>query len=66
VPLVVMATAHPAKFPEAVTKATGVSPALPPALADLMDRPERCTVLPNNLRAVEDFVRTRNSLRGAA
>jgi threonine synthase len=66
VPLVVMATAHPAKFPEAVAKATGVSPALPPALADLMDRPERCTVLPNNLRAVEDFVRTRNSLRGAA
>ena len=66
VPLVVLATAHPAKFPEAVTRATGVSPTLPPALADLMDRPERCTVLPNNLRAVEDFVRTRNSLRGAA
>jgi threonine synthase len=66
VPLVVMATAHPAKFPEAVAKATGVAPTLPPALADLMDRPERCTVLPNNLRAVEDFVRTRNSLRGAA
>ena len=66
VPLVVLSTAHPAKFPDAVARATGVSPPLPPALADLMDRPERCTVLPNNLHAVEDFVRTRNSLRGAA
>jgi threonine synthase len=66
VPLVVLATAHPAKFPDAVQRATGIAPALPPALADLMQRPERCTVLPNNLRAVEDFIRARNSLRGAA
>ena len=66
VPLVVLSTAHPAKFPDAVARATGISPALPPALADLMQRPERCTILPNNLHAVEDFVRTRNSLRGAA
>ena len=40
-PLVALATAHPAKFPEAVERATGVSPALPPALADLLERPER-------------------------
>jgi threonine synthase len=38
---VALATAHPAKFPDAVERATGVSPALPPALADLHDRPER-------------------------
>ena len=40
-PLVALATAHPAKFPAAVERATGVSPALPPALADLLERPER-------------------------
>ena len=40
-PLVALATAHPAKFPEAVERATGISPPLPPALADLHDRPER-------------------------
>ena len=40
-PLVALATAHPAKFPEAVERATGISPPLPPALADLLDRPER-------------------------
>jgi threonine synthase len=39
--LVALATAHPAKFPAAVESATGVSPALPPALADLLERPER-------------------------
>jgi threonine synthase len=40
-PLVTLATAHPAKFPDAVEAATGVRPALPPRMADLMDRPER-------------------------
>ena len=40
-PLVALATAHPAKFPEAVERATGISPALPPPLEDLLERPER-------------------------
>jgi threonine synthase len=40
-PLVALATAHPAKFPAAVERATGVSPALPPPLEDLLERPER-------------------------
>ena len=40
-PLVALATAHPSKFPVAVERATGVVPALPPALADLFERPER-------------------------
>ena len=38
---VALATAHPAKFPDAVERATGVRPALPARLADLFDRPER-------------------------
>ena len=52
-PMVALATAHPAKFPDAVEAATGVRPALPPRLADLQTRPERCDVLPNDLAAVE-------------
>jgi threonine synthase len=57
IPMVALATAHPAKFPEAVEAATGRGPALPPALADLMARPEHTIVLPNALARVEDFVR---------
>ena len=48
-PVVSIATAHPAKFPEAVTEAVGFSPALPPRLADLSARPERTTVIPARL-----------------
>ena len=54
--VVTMATAHPAKFPDAVEQATGIRPPLPPHLADLFDRPERLTRLPNNLSAVQRFV----------
>ena len=56
-PIVALATAHPAKFPDAVEAATGIRPSLPPALADLMERKERMTVLPNDLAAVQRFVR---------
>jgi threonine synthase len=52
-PVIVLSTAHPAKFGEAVRRATGVEPALPERLADLADRPERYGVLPNDLAAVE-------------
>jgi threonine synthase len=58
-PIVAVATAHPAKFPDAVERATGVRPALPPALADLFEREERLSVLPNDLAQVRDFVRAR-------
>jgi threonine synthase len=58
VPIVTLATAHPAKFPDAVERATGVRPGLPPALADLFERPERTERLPNDLLAVQDFVRS--------
>jgi threonine synthase len=56
-PVVALATAHPAKFPDAVERATGQHPRLPPNLADLMDKPERVSVLPNDLSAVEAFIR---------
>ena len=56
VPMVALATAHAAKFPDAVEKATGVRPALPDRLGDLLDRPERMTHLPNDLAGVEAFV----------
>jgi threonine synthase len=55
-PIVTLATAHPAKFPDAVELATGVRPALPPRLADLFDRPEHVTALPNDLTSVQRFV----------
>ncbi len=57
VPLVALACAHAAKFPEAVVKACGVHPALPGRLADLEQRPERLAVLPADLTALQDFVR---------
>jgi threonine synthase len=56
VPLITLATAHPAKFPDAVEAATGVRPRLPARLADLMTRPERCAVLPNDLPAVQAHI----------
>jgi threonine synthase len=55
-PIVTLATAHPAKFPDAVERATGVRPQLPPHLADLMERPEFMTELPNDLAAIQRFV----------
>ncbi len=56
VPIVTLATAHPAKFPDAVERATGVRPPLPVHLADLFDRPERTQTLPNDLSTIERFV----------
>ena len=56
VPMVVLSTAHPAKFPDAVKAACGVAPALPDWLADLPRRAERVTVLPADQAAVERYV----------
>ena len=55
-PSVVLATAHPAKFPDAVKKATGIHPALPPHLSDLLARKEHFTVVPNDVTAIETFI----------
>jgi threonine synthase len=56
VPMITLATAHPAKFPDAVERATGVRPGLPGHLADLWERPERLITLPNDLLTVEAFI----------
>jgi threonine synthase len=68
VPIVVLSTAHPAKFPEAVEAACGQRPALPDWLADLGDRPERVTRLPADQPAVERFIvaASRAAREGAA
>jgi threonine synthase len=58
-PIVTMATAHPAKFPDAVEQATGIRPQLPDHLADLMVRPEHITELPNDLAVVQQFIEQR-------
>jgi threonine synthase len=55
-PMVVLATAHPAKFPDAVRKACGIDPALPAFLADLMEREEKFTVLPSSLEMVQKHI----------
>ena len=57
--IVAIATAHPAKFPAAVEAATGVTPDLPPHMADLFEREERMSVLPNDIEAVRAFVAER-------
>ncbi len=58
-PMVTLATAHPAKFPDAVEAATGIRPPLPPRMADLYDRPERVTRVPNDLAALKSLIRER-------
>jgi threonine synthase len=56
VPMVVLSTAHPAKFPDAVEAATGVRPPLPPHLADLFDRPERYEVVAHDYDVVRGLI----------
>jgi threonine synthase len=56
IPMLTMATAHPAKFPDAVERATGVRPGLPEHLSNLFDLPEFTVQLPNDLATVEAFV----------
>ena len=56
IPMVVLGTAHPAKFPDAVEAACGMRPALPEWLADLAQRPERVTALPVDQVAVERHI----------
>jgi len=56
-PMICLATAHPAKFPDAVEAAIGIRPDLPEHLADLFDRPERFDRLPNDLDAIKAHIR---------
>jgi threonine synthase len=65
-PMIALGCAHPAKFSDAVERATGLRPGLPPPLADLLDRPERIVVLPNEIGAVSRFIRGRARRAGGA
>jgi threonine synthase len=55
-PVVTLATAHPAKFRDAVERATGVRPTLPARVGNLFDREERFDLLPSDYGAVRDYV----------
>jgi threonine synthase len=56
-PMITLATAHPAKFPDAVEQASGIRPGLPARMADLFDRPERVTRVENDLASLQALVR---------
>jgi len=60
-PMITLATAHPVKFSEAINAAGIATPPLPVHLADLMERPESCTVVENSVQAVTDFLAARLS-----
>ena len=62
IPMVLLATAHPAKFPDAVEKATGVRPPLPARLGDLLDRAERVDGLPNDIEALKAMIDERRAM----
>ena len=59
--MVTLATAHPAKFPDAVQAASGIHPPLPARMADLYDRSERVSRVPNDLAALKDHIKGRIS-----
>ncbi len=59
-PMITLATAHPAKFPDAVKTASNVYPELPARMGDMMSREERISVLPNDIGKVESFIEERS------
>ncbi|NQY60267.1 threonine synthase [Cognatishimia sp.] len=63
VPMITLATAHPAKFPDAVEAAMGMRPGLPPHMADMMDKEERVCMVPNQLALLETLIKDRIAAR---
>ena len=63
VPMITLATAHPAKFPDAVEAAMGARPGLPPHMADMMDKEERMCRVPNQLALLETLIKDRIAAR---
>ncbi|GHG16355.1 threonine synthase [Paracoccus aerius] len=61
VPMVTLATAHPAKFPDAVEQAIGLRPPLPPHMAALFDLPERVTRVENDVEALKSLILERRT-----
>jgi threonine synthase len=64
-PEVVLATAHPAKFPDAMAEIAGIRPELPPRLKNLMADPERITHLPNDVTSIESWIERQVETTGA-
>ena len=60
-PMITLATAHAAKFPDAVEEAIGRQPDVPDRLANAMTREEQFDTLPNDLEAVQTYVREKRS-----
>jgi threonine synthase len=58
-PVVILGTAHPAKFPDAVERASGTRPQLPAWLAGMMEKSEKFDVLPSDAKMVEEYVSNR-------
>ena len=58
-PMVVLSTAHPAKFADAVIDATGTPPPMPDGLKRVLDLPERLEILPNDLTLIRQFISSR-------
>jgi len=65
-PMVVLATAHPAKFPDAVEDASGVRPGLPPRVGDLFDREEKAVDIAGDLAAIETYINDHSPLKSGA
>ncbi len=61
---VILSTAHPAKFPDAMAEITGKHPALPARLAGLLTEPERMSVVANDRDAIERFIEARSRVVG--
>ncbi len=64
IPVVTLATAHPAKFRDAVERSIGIRPALPARIGSLFDREERCVILPGEYNAVRDYIMANATRRG--
>ena len=58
-PMVIVSTAHPAKFPQAVEKATGIKPPVPARLAAVLKKAEHFTPLANDISKIQDFIRSK-------
>lgn len=63
VPVITLATAHPAKFGDAVERATGRRPVLPSRIGDLFERQEKCAELPGDYAAIAEYIAARATPR---
>jgi threonine synthase len=61
-PVICLATAHPAKFPETIKRAIGITPELPENIIALLQKPERMVLLPAQIEAVRAFIAERAAI----